>query len=285
MGTTEIEEFTKDPLTFIKTYPVDLQWGTMAYLVDTDNLARNATVQESGELTKIGQYLIDCHSMIKMDIRTVTSRDYSGYFSSTQWKALIPCVKHLITEDIEKKLRMVNKIQSTPNAAITGYYFPYKNGTINDPNTDCGWVDVPKTSPVYKWVFTGSMQGCEIVVVDSPLKANHYRFYHYQNASSNKKYRHQNWNGPTPIRYWLNFGEYGKDGIEKDGLDARLHAYAWNFFHFTEDTWWHYCQPLTYYAGQTTQYMRCMLPTDGRTAFRRNLSTYGYKGHIDAETI
>jgi hypothetical protein len=47
-----------------------------------------------------------------------------------------------------------------------------------------GWVDVPRTNPVYRFVFTAAMQGCALVVTNSPAAPRNFRVFHNQHPEA-----------------------------------------------------------------------------------------------------
>jgi len=60
------------------------------------------------------------------------------------------------------------------DVAIGAYWCPQT--TAYNP---AGWVDLPKHNPAHMFMFTPAMEGCALVVTDSPV-ANHYRVFHHQ---------------------------------------------------------------------------------------------------------
>jgi hypothetical protein len=130
-------------------------------------------------------------------------------------------------------------------APIKGYWFPYlsppggtemvKNGTWGI--AQMGQVDFPKNNPKHRFVFTGQMNGCALVITDSPLGDNYYRAYHYPNVSTYPKFKPSNtW--PQTRRYVWTVDEYGA----LNGKDYQPNA--WNFLHYTGGEWYLCCQPV-----------------------------------------
>ncbi len=71
---------------------------------------------------------------------------------------------------------------------ISTYFCPYKVDAIRDADNDMGWVDIPKVPAAHEPVIamTGAMNGCHLVVTESPDDQNKYRFYHYQSPEQDK---------------------------------------------------------------------------------------------------
>lgn len=131
----------------------------------------------------------------------------------------------------------------TSNAPIQGYFFPYLSppggpAQVNQRLWDVrnmGWVDVPRQNPAHPFVFTGQMNGCAMVITDSPLGNAYFRAYHYPNVSSYPRFKDQaRWQGERRRRVWT-VEEYG-DANNPD---------AFNFLHYHNNEWYLYCQPQT----------------------------------------
>ena len=131
---------------------------------------------------------------------------------------------------------------------VTGYWFPYKTLTPQQleavkegkgPSEGMGWVDFPMTAPAHPFVFTGSMQGCAIVVTLSPANpTTHFRAYHYPNVSSyigkEGDMSFTKWpKSGGDVCAWLDDSQYGASADDVD---------AFNFLHFSGDQWRIYTQ-------------------------------------------
>lgn len=124
---------------------------------------------------------------------------------------------------------------------IRGYFFPYLSppGGPQQVNShqwgvkNMGWVDVPKQNPAHPFVFTGMMNGCALVITDSPQGNTHFRVYHYPNVSTYPRFKQQlRWEGQRRTRVWT---------VEEYGADRKPDAF--NFLHYHNNEWYLYCQP------------------------------------------
>ena len=131
----------------------------------------------------------------------------------------------------------------TSNQPIQGYFFPYLSppgGPLQVTNRlwdirHMGWVDVPRQNPARNFVFTGMMNGCALVITDSPLGNTHFRVYHYPNVSSYPRFKTQlRWEGARRRHVWT-VEEYGANNAPD----------AFNFLHYHQNEWYLYCQPQT----------------------------------------
>ena len=62
------------------------------------------------------------------------------------------------------------------DSAIKAYYCPYKSVSMIGGDGDVPYVDIPKQNPDIKFVFTGGLTGCSVIVVD--YSGGTYRVYH-----------------------------------------------------------------------------------------------------------
>jgi hypothetical protein len=133
----------------------------------------------------------------------------------------------------------------TATAPIQAYFFPYLSppGGAADVSrgtwgiTDMGFVDVPRRDPEYDFVFTGMMNGCALVIADSPLGSTHFRIFHYPNVSSFPRFMDvMSWCGKLRRMVWT-VQEYG----------SAQDPNAFNFLHYDRDQekWYLCCQPQT----------------------------------------
>jgi hypothetical protein len=201
---------------------------------------------ERGQRHRAGAVLMEFQDAGTIDLDLVKM---SGWFSS--YYLLRPIIRSqvaaAITLNQPQKDQLTDALPPDPPNVIRGYYFPYKTGTVTSV-ADMGFVDIPKTAPAHSFAFTGAMQGCSIVVTDSPASGAHYRVYHYQNTSSNPIYLPPpkgNQVFPGVLRAWLHFNDYGING------DAH-HVHGFNFLHHNGIHWRIISQPLSASANGTT---------------------------------
>jgi hypothetical protein len=135
---------------------------------------------------------------------------------------------------------------------ITGYYFPYLSPPAAAESIRKGWgiadmgqVDFPRTDPAYDFIFTGAMNGCAIVITESPQGDGHYRIYHYPNVSTYPQFKPARLWPHTRLYVWT-AEDYGGEGIDAD---------AWNFLHYDRQarSWYLYCQPHTWVSTQVNR--------------------------------
>lgn len=136
---------------------------------------------------------------------------------------------------------------------IPGYFFPYlsppgaaavTNGTWGIPQM--GFVDVPRQSPKHPFVFTGQMNGCALVITESPLGNAYFRAYHYPNVSTYPRFKDQMlWQRKPRLHIW-SVEEYAS-ATEPD---------AFNFLHFDKGEWYLYCQPQSQVRYESRPYMQ-----------------------------
>jgi hypothetical protein len=141
---------------------------------------------------------------------------------------------------------LASLLHTASSNPIRGYWFPYialtpqqhgvarRNGS--GPPSVMGWVDIPMHAPAHSFAFTGSMQGCHIVVALSPANPlTHFRVYHY----------------PSPGTYWQTEGNMAfnhwpsaSGGRPVAWLDDTMYAFnaplavdAFNFLHHNGANW------------------------------------------------
>ncbi|WP_137936489.1 hypothetical protein [Chitinivorax sp. B] len=114
---------------------------------------------------------------------------------------------------------------------IQAYWCPFVQGMVLP-----GFVDVPKVNPRCKFVFTAAMNGCALVVTESPLGANMIRVYHNQhpgNQQINQLIRNQ---GREVISF-ISFDDYG------DANQQMPAPNAFNFLYYRNGGWRFVIQP------------------------------------------
>jgi len=92
---------------------------------------------------------------------------------------------------------------------IKAYWCPFLAG-MGLP----GWVDVPKFSPTYRFVFTPAMQGCALVVTKSPASTRHFRVFHNQHPDDNRTWQAMQNSGITGTLSSLGYDAYGNAQTE-----------------------------------------------------------------------
>jgi hypothetical protein len=231
--------FTDDPVAFLASNLVShLEFDL--YVFGKDYVA------ERSHRHRAGAVLMEFQDAGTIDLDLVKM---SGWFSS--YYLLRPIIRTQVgaatTLTQPQRDALAEQLPPDPPNVIRGYYFPYKTGTVSS-TADMGWVDIPKNAPAHTFAFTGAMQGCSIVVTDSPASGAHFRVFHYQNTSSNPIYL------PAPkgtqvfpgvLRAWLHFNDYGING------DAH-HVHGFNFLHHNGIHWRIVSQPLSATADKNT---------------------------------
>ena len=114
---------------------------------------------------------------------------------------------------------------------ISAYWCPFIQG-MQMP----GYVDIPKHKPDYSFMFTAAMNGCALIVTETPGRSDMIRVYHNQhpheetvNASIRKLGK--------PILSRLVFEDYGRD---TGTLPA---PNGFNFLYYSRECWMIYSQP------------------------------------------
>lgn len=135
-------------------------------------------------------------------------------------------------------------------SSVKAYYFPYKTGGVTQAD-DMGYVDFPKVDPPHRFAFTGGMNGCNLVVTDSPLEG-HLRAWHYQSATSNPIYLPKmlgRGRFPGFVFDWLYHEEYehlgGRvyDPPQNRYTNTEVNAFNFLYYHEDDRSWWLYSQP------------------------------------------
>lgn len=129
------------------------------------------------------------------------------------------------TERMNKVKFLPSNSHSGTEQYITAYWCPYITGY-----EEIGFVDIPKENPAYNFVFTGLMNGCSLVVTDSPDDATgHYRVYHNQHPTDDRVNRLITDRGQTEHGR-IDFADYGSAHSEFD-------VNGFNFLYYYDDTW------------------------------------------------
>jgi hypothetical protein len=209
-------DFNKDPLAFIKRHRV-------IFNANAVNIIYGKCTPPEARLNALAQAVINIFDSKSK----IIDLDFTPYSKGLIARPILrPYIDRIFTSMEGSDLSSVSKIlaqkttfeaalpQPDPPNCVRGYYFPYKFGTINSV-ADIGWVDVPKKNPEHKFIFTGSMQGCAIVVTESPAGNDKLRIFHYQSASDNPKYV------PTSVKYTSAAG-YGEKFNIMQGQGKRL---------------------------------------------------------------
>jgi len=126
---------------------------------------------------------------------------------------------------------------------LRAYYFPYKIGMATEAE-HMGYVDIPVDDPPFRFVFTGQMNGCHLVVTGSPV-AGHFRAWHYQSPGNKPHFNKANFPG-QPIYDWLTDAEYA--GVVKNDEVG-----AFNFLHHDGSRWNLCSQPHQIVMGTTLE--------------------------------
>lgn len=144
------------------------------------------------------------------------------------------------------------KGKPTDDTILEGYWCPYNNRPVNGID-DIDFVDIPKRNPRWKFVFTGAMHGCHLVVSASPKGTGYYRVYHYQSPEGNSYFypprRGRRW--PYPVYCWLKYEDYAvTDETYRRLRNEQNIAYTFNGFNFmhydmTSNCWSMYSHPVT----------------------------------------
>jgi hypothetical protein len=115
------------------------------------------------------------------------------------------------------------------DAPINAYWCPFDNG-----GGIPGWVDLPLHNPAHRLMFTAAMQGCALVITNSPV-ANHIRVYHHQHPDMNNAAAPAVWNAlhavGQPVISILQYDDYGLAGLNGNAPNA------FNFLLYRNATW------------------------------------------------
>lgn len=90
------------------------------------------------------------------------------------------------------------------DVAIPAYWCPFLPGGGLP-----GWVDVPRFNPQRRFVFTAAMQGCALVVTDSPASPQLFRLSHNQHPGAQATWTAMQQIGITAVVSTLSWAQYG----------------------------------------------------------------------------
>ncbi|MGQ5521995.1 hypothetical protein ACUHMQ_01915 [Chitinimonas sp. PSY-7] len=114
---------------------------------------------------------------------------------------------------------------------INAYWCPFIQGMVLP-----GYVDVPRRNPAHRFIFTAAMNGCALVVTESPLGAHMMRVYHHQHPGSQPVNDLIKAQGQEVISY-IAFDDYGRDN---GSLPA---PNGFNFLYYRKGGWRFALQP------------------------------------------
>ena len=157
-------------------------------------------------------------------------------------------VEIILIEKQEKRQRNTTKktfdltfhSQDPSIASIKAYWLPYMHGM-----DDVGFVDVEKENPRSKFIFTGAMNGCSLVVMQSNFNPNNLRVFHKQNP---KKEQINN----IVRRLSPDMRMVSEYTFEEYSRNNRINAFV--FMHFFNNEW--------YYVAQNQAINNCDLSID-----------------------
>lgn len=236
-------EFLSNPLTFIQN--ADYAVGGHDDLVQAMGGTRASTIVRGTELYRNAEVFLGY-----VDALGVISFELVKYKNGSRKMVMM---RPVVDPAIFQMKEIGKSFAAPPSNPIQGYWFPYKVPTTEQmtaakkaggggPPKVMGYVDFEKKNPKYPFVFTGSMQGCHIVVTRSPQKPNtHFRAYHYASPGN---YRGQAgdmayllWPASVggQVCAWLDDSQYGADP-KNDAVDA------FNFLHYSGGQWRIYTQ-------------------------------------------
>ena len=112
------------------------------------------------------------------------------------------------------------------DVGIGAYWCPFVQGAGLP-----GWVDLPLHQPAHNFMFTAAMQGCALVVTQSPV-ANHMRVYHHQHpdTANNGVWTALHTVG-QPVISILDYPDYGQAGLNGNAPNA------FNFLFYRNGNW------------------------------------------------
>jgi len=119
---------------------------------------------------------------------------------------------------------------TTDDVPIRAYWCPFVQGTVLP-----GYVDIPRKSPQYQFLFTPAMNGCAFYITNSPEGNDKMRVYHNQHPDSEEIKRMI---GNDPISTF-SFEEYGSDSNPN----------AFNLMLYRDDAWHYISQPQQFTPG------------------------------------
>jgi hypothetical protein len=144
------------------TYPENYAWGVYKPPINKQGFA--ATALGSLATSKV----------LKFDL---VPQQYKGVKNML----LRPLLRDMVSEDLRRQFgTLVDQLPLDPQHPVMGYYCPFLTGKP-DTIDKIGFVDIPRRNPQYRFTFTGGMNGCALVVAESPAGAQFLRVYHYQN--------------------------------------------------------------------------------------------------------
>jgi hypothetical protein len=142
---------------------------------------------------------------------------------------------------------------------------------------DMGFVDVPRQNPDYNFVFTGSMQGCHLIITECPDDVNKFRVWHYQSPGDYPRFTPSHWPGAVnrtgfPAQHiydWLSADQ--RPGLIGDFYGGNLgnpqEVFAFNFLYWDGAHWWLVCQP-----QKVPDFQNAVIRPHSKAPFRRQLN-------------
>jgi hypothetical protein len=231
------QDFIRDPFAFISANVVNNQNLSGAVY----GVPYQPDIALRGRATTVIQYA-DAH------IRTI-DLDFVPHPRQRRCFLPRPLLRALVGQNpmglgltLAQRTGLLNALPVDPPNVVRGYYFPYLTGPVNGVG-DLGWVDILRTNPTHPFTFTGAMNGCAIVVTDSPEGPNLLRVYHYQNEESNPYFLPKRLGGggnrfPNRVRYWLGNRDY------RGRTDEEVAGFNFLHYHAADQHWWLYSLPL-----------------------------------------
>lgn len=183
--------FTRNPFRFISNPAYAI--GGHDELVQATQGTRDSLLAIGSSAWKAGKALVT-----QIDTVKIISFDFYAYQREDDKMVIMtPVYDNTLYNLLFSQRWYLKSPYSNP---IRGYWFPYVVKTPQEhktarhgggPPSVMGWVDIPMAAPTYPFAFTGSMQGCHLVVTLSPANpGTHFRVYHY----------------PSPGTYWQTEG-------------------------------------------------------------------------------
>lgn len=219
MAGGENAAFLRDPLRYIQNKPISI-WNFLDVAkgtVQRENNAGRTWIRGVGRRKILGtneggRHVIPGWSLIALDFVKRSARTVDG-------RNIRFIVVRLAQSAFPAEWKVTRRINlgdfhNTPNP-IQGYFFPYliPPAEVGPPQNwnldrDFGHVDFPRLNPQIEFVFTGGMNGCAIVITESPLGRHYYRAYHYPSPGQYPYWRNRNrW--PHTVLRWFGFETYG----------------------------------------------------------------------------
>jgi len=260
--------FLEDPVGYVRAKAVDITRFPLAVSGHLDVRAAFSAEQAIDSWWRgMGPDYINAWNVISFDLikrhKDTVEGGKTSYIFRLDRRTFTEEQKAKMTEDRWEKF-------DNAKHAITGHFFPYASparGTadVNEGTwgvANMGFVDFLRVNPTHPFVFTGAMNGCAIVITESPLGDDYYRAYHYPNVSTYPKFIDRSHWPHTPLFYWT-FADYGGDG--------EMEADALNFLFYAEGEWHLCCQPHAWIkttelrAGTLTEFASSVPVTSIRT--------------------